>query len=51
VAITPGVDFEDPATGLGLQRIRFSFSRDTSEVAEGMNRFRSWWRGNMKAKA
>jgi hypothetical protein len=27
VAITPGIDFEDPSTGLGRQRVRFSFSR------------------------
>lgn len=47
VAITPGVDFEDPLSGLGLQRIRFSYSRSTEEVSEGMNRFESWWRRNI----
>ena len=42
VAITPGVDFEDPASGLGRCRIRFSFSRDTPEVKEGMRLFKEW---------
>jgi len=42
VAITPGVDFEDPVSGLGDRRVRFSFSRDTAEVTEGMQRFRDW---------
>ena len=42
VAITPGVDFEDPASGLGSCRIRFSFSRDTTEVKEGMRLFKEW---------
>jgi aspartate/methionine/tyrosine aminotransferase len=42
VAITPGIDFEDPSTGLDRQRVRFSFSRDTAEVAEGMKRFSAW---------
>ncbi len=42
VAITPGVDFEDPSSGLGRCRIRFSFSRDTAEVREGMRLFKEW---------
>ena len=42
VAITPGVDFEDPSSGLGKCRIRFSFSRDTEEVREGMRLFKEW---------
>jgi aspartate/methionine/tyrosine aminotransferase len=48
VALTPGNDFEDPSTGLGLKRIRFSYSRDTAEVTEGMKRFERWWLENMK---
>ena len=36
VAITPGVDFEDPISGLGLQRIRFSFLKSSEEVKEGI---------------
>eukprot|EP01035_Chromulina_nebulosa_P023560 gene23560-30549_t len=43
VAITPGIDFEDPESGLGLQRIRFSYSRSNEEVRNGMNKFKSWW--------
>eukprot|EP01038_Epipyxis_sp_PR26KG_P004886 gene4886-6844_t len=34
VAITPGSDFEDPKSGLGTRRVRFSYSRDTEEVKE-----------------
>ena len=48
VAITPGLDFEDPASGLGHQRLRFSYSRSTDEVQEGMRRFKQWWVDNMK---
>jgi len=48
VAISPGVDFEDPVSGLGNRRVRFSFSRDTAEVTEGMRRFSDWWLKNMK---
>eukprot|EP01039_Chlorochromonas_danica_P008628 gene8628-9508_t len=43
VAITPGVDFEDPSTSLGQHRIRISFSRCWEEVHEGMMRFKHWW--------
>lgn len=50
LAITPGVDFEDPASGLGLRRIRLSYSRRAAEVAEGMDRFKAWWRKNVEAK-
>ena len=48
VAITPGNDFEDPSTGLGYQRIRFSFSKSTDEVREGMKRFSEWWKREMR---
>lgn len=47
VAITPGVDFEDAESGLGLQRVRFSYSRSTDEVQEGMTRLKDWWLQNM----
>lgn len=50
VALTPGLDFEDPASGLGHQRVRFSYSRSTEEVAEGMRRFKHWWLENMKSR-
>jgi len=32
VAVTPGSDFEDPRSGLGMMRIRISYSRGTDEV-------------------
>jgi len=48
IACTPGVDFESPESGLGLKRIRFSFSRSTEEVREGMRRFAEWWKKNMQ---
>ena len=50
VAITPGIDFEDPSSGLGYKRLRFSFSRSTEEVREGMKRFSVWWRREMQGK-
>jgi len=43
LALTPGVDFEDPESGLGNQRVRFSYSRSVEEVSEGMQRFKRWW--------
>ena len=50
VALTPGVDFEDPENGLGLKRIRFCYARSTEDVREGMRRFKIWWAENMVAK-
>jgi len=47
VAVTSGVDFEDSASGLGLRRVRFSYSRSTDEVREGMRRFKQWWLDNV----
>lgn len=47
IAVTPGVDFEFAESGLGNRRIRFSFSRSTNEVREGMIRFKKWWLANM----
>ena len=48
VAVTPGVDFESPESGLGQRRLRFSFSRSTDEVRLGMQRFKDWWLKNMR---
>ena len=48
VAVVPGVDFEDPSSGLGLQRIRLSFCRSTHEIEEGMSKFKAWWKANMQ---
>lgn len=51
VAVTPGCDFEDPATALGHQRVRFSYSRSTDdEVRKGMQRFKTWWLANPMKK-
>lgn len=50
LAVTPGLDFEDPATSLGKHRLRFSYSRGTEEVREGMQRFKKWWLANMPDK-
>lgn len=47
VAVSSGVDFEDPSSGLGNYRVRFSYSRSTKEVTEGMKRFKTWWQANM----
>ena len=43
VAITPGTDFEDPASGLGARRVRFSYAGATAEVEEAMARLVAWW--------
>ena len=48
VALTSGVDFEDPSSHLGDVRVRFSYSRNTGEVREGMRRFKAWWTEHMK---
>jgi len=50
VAITSGVDFEDPLSDLGGKRFRISYSRSTDEVREGCKRLEKWWRENMKKK-
>lgn len=50
VAITPGLDFEDPESGRGFERVRISYSRDTSEVKEGMKRIKQWWLKNIPKK-
>jgi aspartate/methionine/tyrosine aminotransferase len=43
VAITPGNDFEDPASDLGRKRIRFSYCGSTQDMREGMERMKKWW--------
>lgn len=43
VALTPGVDFEEPGSGLGERRLRISFPGSTDDVREAMRRFASWW--------
>ncbi|GAB5033594.1 1-aminocyclopropane-1-carboxylate deaminase [Nannochloropsis oceanica] len=44
VAVTPGVDFEDPTTGLGHKRLRFSYCGATEEIIEAMKRLKAFWR-------
>jgi aspartate/methionine/tyrosine aminotransferase len=41
VAVTPGLDF-DPERGAGT--LRFSYARDTSDIAEGLNRLERFMR-------
>ena len=41
VAATPGVDFDEAR---GRQFLRFSYSRSTSDMAEGVERLRGWAR-------
>lgn len=43
VAITPGADFEDPASGLGERRVRVSYAGSEAEVDEAMSRIERWW--------
>mgnify|MGYP003685165295 CR=1 FL=1 len=43
VAVTPGIDFEDPATGLGHKRLRFSYCGATEEITEAMKRLKAFW--------
>lgn len=43
VAITPGIDFEDPNTSLGYQRIRISYSQSTKIIIDAMTRFHLFW--------
>ena len=43
VAMTPGIDFEDPASGLGERRVRISYPGATDDVREGMRLFKQWW--------
>jgi len=43
VAMTPGVDFEEPGVGKGEERVRISFPGTTEHVREAMKRLCSWW--------
>eukprot|EP00746_Dinoflagellata_sp_MGD_P011080 gnl/MRDRNA2_/MRDRNA2_123124_c0_seq1.p1 gnl/MRDRNA2_/MRDRNA2_123124_c0~~gnl/MRDRNA2_/MRDRNA2_123124_c0_seq1.p1 ORF type:complete len:435 (-),score=88.96 gnl/MRDRNA2_/MRDRNA2_123124_c0_seq1:93-1397(-) len=43
VAMTPGVDFEEPGTGHGEVRVRISYPGTTDHVREAMKRFLAWW--------
>ena len=41
VAATPGVDFDEAR---GRQYLRFSYSRSTADMAEGVSRLQAWVR-------
>ncbi len=43
VALTPGIDFEDPASGLGEKRVRISYPGATDDVRKGMRLLKQWW--------
>ena len=43
VAITPGVDFEEPGSGLGEGRVRLGFPGATEDVREAMRVLGEWW--------
>jgi len=43
VAMTPGVDFEEPTSGLGETRVRFGFPGATEDVREAMAVLAGWW--------
>lgn len=48
VAITPGTDFEDPASGLGKKRIRLSYCGATEDMIEAMRRLKAFWKDYKK---
>jgi len=41
--MTPGVDFEEPTSGLGETRVRFGFPGATEDVREAMAVLAGWW--------
>jgi aspartate/methionine/tyrosine aminotransferase len=43
VAMTPGNDFEDPATGLGDRRFRISYAGGIETARKAMERFHEFW--------
>lgn len=43
VALTPGIDFEDPATGLGDRRFRISYAGGPHTARRAMERFHRFW--------
>ena len=46
VAMTPGVDFEEPGSGLGEGRVRISFPGATEDVRAAMAVLGEWWVGS-----
>lgn len=51
VAIVPGIDFEEPGSGLGECRIRISYPGATEDVREAMRLLGEWWAGASSALA
>ena len=43
VAFTPGIDFEDPASGLGERRFRISYAGGIATSRSAMERFQVFW--------
>lgn len=43
VAVTPGIDFEDPKSGLGHKRLRFSYCGAPEEITEAVRRLKEFW--------
>jgi len=43
VAMTPGVDFEEPGSGKGEGRVRISFPGATGDVRDAMRVLAEWW--------
>ena len=46
VAMTPGVDFEEPGSGKGEGRVRISFPGATEDVRAAMAVLGEWWVGS-----
>jgi aspartate/methionine/tyrosine aminotransferase len=44
VAVTPGTDFEDPKSGLGKKRVRFSYCGATADMVEAVQRMKKFWK-------
>eukprot|EP00928_Gymnodinium_smaydae_P071944 TRINITY_DN55402_c0_g1_i1.p1 TRINITY_DN55402_c0_g1~~TRINITY_DN55402_c0_g1_i1.p1 ORF type:complete len:423 (+),score=61.00 TRINITY_DN55402_c0_g1_i1:133-1401(+) len=43
VAMTPGVDFEEPGSGVGETHVRIGFPGSTEDVRKAMEVFAEWW--------
>ena len=43
VALTPGIDFEDPSSGLGDRRFRISYAGGIATARDAMDRFHRFW--------
>jgi hypothetical protein len=41
--VLAGIDFEDPQSDVGKQRIRLSFCGATADMQEAVRRMKTWW--------